>query len=199
MGGNITRERPAVDEHTQFHIEGQGVFGQVGAGDKQQRLVGHGAFDVQRAVFAVLGLGAFVLRPDVDRGVLSHSLPQGSDRIVGHPAFAGFRRFDTDTDIDPAFGGLDQGLADVGDFVDGEANNEQPLPGGMDDLQQRLVGAAEGRSLARGAGPDQRHRLGPAPRFGGLGRGQERQGQALGGEVGAVALPDVQQVADLDS
>ena len=47
---NLARQRPARDQHPQFHVDAEGVFRQVGTGQEQRAAIGHGTLDVQDAI-----------------------------------------------------------------------------------------------------------------------------------------------------
>jgi hypothetical protein len=52
MGRHATGNGPSTYKETEFHVERERIRREVGAGDQQHGVVGHGALDVQRAVMA---------------------------------------------------------------------------------------------------------------------------------------------------
>ena len=83
----------ASDQEAQFHVQNHGILGQVGAGDQGGGIVGHSAFDVERAMPAN-GVNAPLLhRPDVDLGQIGNVFPKPLDRVGRDLAFAFFNGF----------------------------------------------------------------------------------------------------------
>ena len=90
--------------------------------------------------------------------------------------------------------GVDERAADNGDAVDGKTDDQQGALRTLDDLDQRLVGAAQRRSISGWSRPDQIYfLLGPVG-VARLGCGHERRGETLGIESGSACLPGEEQL-----
>ena len=88
--------------------------------------IGHGALDVQDADLAVVAHWAILFGPEVDREQAATSVPQCPDRAVLAFAFDRVRRLHDHGHPHATLGGPDQRLANVGDAIDGEADQRDP-------------------------------------------------------------------------
>ncbi len=115
------------DEEAEFHVDGKGVVGEVGAGKEQAVSVGDGALDMKDAALAIFVFGAVFFGPVVDGADGRDFVTEGAEGVISALAFDAVGGLDDDVDADAAMSGRDEGFTDARNFIDGVADDGQPL------------------------------------------------------------------------
>ena len=101
MQPHLPRQLTATNQHAKLHVQVHGEFGQVGTGDKEQVVVGHGALDVKRAGSPKLVHRSSLRGPGVDRDAAQDIVTHGLDAIHAHMAAVRLPRFQAQPDRHP--------------------------------------------------------------------------------------------------